>query len=219
VRTARGRFITLEGGEGAGKSTHAGRLAAWLSGKGVAVCRTREPGGSPRAEVIRELLLTGRVAPFGAEAEAILFAVARADHMSETIRPALQRGEWVVCDRFMDSSRAYQGTDGVPEAVLDRLEAIAVGADRPDLTLILDVPAKLGLARAEHRGGGPDRFGSDELAVHERRRAVFLAIAEDEPQRCVVIDADRDPDEVARSVVASVEERLGAYLGADLGSH
>lgn len=208
----RGRFITLEGGEGAGKSTHARRLSAWLTGRGVAVRLTREPGGSPHAEVIRELLLSGRVAPFGPEAEAVLFAVARADHMEETIRPALQQGVWVICDRFIDSTRAYQGSAGVAPEVLDRLEAIAVGPDRPDLTLIFDLPAAEGLARASGRGGMADRFEEDAVSVHESRRAAFLAIAEREPDRCVVVDARQDVEIVGRAVSDAVAERLGVFL-------
>lgn len=212
MAAARGRFITLEGGEGAGKSTHSRRLAAWLAGRGIAVRQTREPGGSPHAEAIRELLLSGRVAPFGAEAEAVLFAVARADHMEETVRPALRRGDWVICDRFMDSTRAYQGSAGVATELLDRLEAVAVGPDRPDLTLIFDLPAAEGLARAGARGEVADRFEEDALSVHESRRAAFLAIAEREPERCVVIDTRQDVEAVSRAVREAVSDRLGAFL-------
>jgi dTMP kinase len=212
VAARRGRFITLEGGEGAGKSTHVRRLSAWLAERGVAVVQTREPGGSPRAEAIRELLLSGRAAPFGTEAEAVLFAVARADHMEETVRPALRRGEWVVCDRFIDSTRAYQGSAGVAPELLDRLEAVAIGPDRPDLTLILDLPAAEGLERADGRGGVADRFEDDALSVHESRRAAFLAIAKREPERCVVIDARQDVSAVSQAVKEAVADRLGAFL-------
>lgn len=208
----RGRFITFEGGEGAGKSTHARRLSDWLAGCGVAVLQSREPGGSPRAEVIREMLLSGRVAPFGPEAEAILFAVARADHMEETIRPALQQGTWVICDRFIDSTRAYQGSAGVAPAVLDRLESVAVGPDRPDLTLIFDLPAAEGLTRAGGRGAIADRFEEDALSIHEDRRAAFLGIAQRDPARCVVIDARQDAEVVGRAVRDAVAERLGPFL-------
>lgn len=213
----RGRFITLEGGEGAGKSTHARRLCSWLSDRGVAVIHTREPGGSPRAEVLRQLLLSGRVAPFGPEAEAVLFAVARADHMEETIRPALRKGVWVICDRFIDSTRAYQGSAGVAPELLDRLDAVAVGSDRPDLTLIFDLPAAEGLARAGARGGDADRFEDDAVSVHESRRAAFLAIAEREPERCVVIDARQDVEVVGRAASDAVANRLGVFLPADRG--
>lgn len=204
----RGRFITLEGGEGAGKSTQARHLANWLRGEGISVLVTREPGGSPRAEALRELLLAGRVAPFGAEAEAIVFAVARSDHLAETIRPALAAGTWVISDRFMDSTRAYQGAAGVPEAFLDRLEAIAVGSDRPDLTVVLDLPPELGERRLAARRRPADRFEADGPVLQEARRKAFLDIAAREPQRCVVIDASAEEREVAAAIRAAVVERL-----------
>ena len=210
----RGRFITLEGGEGAGKSTQCDRLAGWLAERGVQAVQTREPGGSPRAEVLREMLLSGLVAPFGAGAEALFFAVARADHMNETIRPALERGAWVICDRFIDSTRAYQGACGVDPQEINRLETLAIGADRPDLTLILDLPAVVGLTRAQSRSGPVDRFEADDIAVQEDRRKIFLDIARIEPERCVVIDASQTPDQVAKSVQDAVKVRLGAYLPA-----
>jgi dTMP kinase len=208
----RGRFITFEGGEGAGKSTQSGLLAAWLAEQGVEVIQTREPGGSPRAEVLRELLLSGLVAPFGPEAEALLFAVARADHMNETIRPGLESGSWVICDRFIDSTRAYQGASGVGPEEISRLENLAVGADRPDLTVILDLPAVVGLYRAQSRSGPVDRFEADDIAIQENRRKIFLDIARIESERCVVIDASQTPDQVAKSVQDAVKARLGAYL-------
>jgi dTMP kinase len=204
----RGKLITLEGGEGTGKSTQAALLAGWLRGLGIDIVVTREPGGSPRAETLRELLLGGRVAPFGPEAEALVFALARAEHMAETIRPALDAGKWVVSDRFMDSTRAYQGTAGVSEEALSRLEDIAVGADRPDLTLVLDLPADQGLARMRGRGAAPDRFESDAVAAHEARRRAFLDIAAREPQRCAVIDANAGEAAVAEAIRAAVAERL-----------
>ncbi|SER31321.1 thymidylate kinase [Faunimonas pinastri] len=208
----RGRFITLEGGEGAGKSTQAQLLQQWLGSRGVQVVRTREPGGSPDAEAMRRLLLGGRAAPFGPAAEALLFAVARADHVAVTIAPALRAGQWVVCDRFMDSTRAYQGSSQVSGQELDRLERIAVGDLRPDLTLILDLPASEGLRRAGERRQPADRFERDSLTVHEARRAAFLAIAAAEPTRCAVIDASLTPEEVARAIVSQVSSRLGAML-------
>jgi dTMP kinase len=213
---ARGRFITLEGGEGAGKSTHTARLAEWLRGQGISVVTTREPGGSPRAEVLRELLLGGHVAPFGAEAEALVFAIARADHLAETIRPALRAGSWVICDRFFDSTWAYQGAAGVPPERLAELDRIAVGDERPDLTLILDVTAEAGLKRIGKRSAGPDRFERDAQALHRARREVFLAIAKREPQRCVVVDASASKTEVAEAIRAAVAGRLNpaAAVGA-----
>ncbi len=206
--TLRGRFITLEGGEGAGKSTQMRHLAEWLQGQGIDVVTTREPGGSPKAEVLRELLLGGSVAPFGAEAEALVFALARADHVAQTIRPALQAGRWVISDRFFDSTRAYQGASGVSTARLSELEKIAVGDDRPDLTLILDLSVEEGMRRMGKRDAGPDRFERDDVAMHEARRAAFLAIAEREPERCAVIDASRGEAEVAEAIRAVVAERL-----------
>ena len=204
----RGRFITLEGGEGAGKSTQAVRLADWLRGQALSVLVTREPGGSRRAEALRELLLGGRVAPFGAEAEALVFAIARADHVIETIRPALEIGKWVISDRFMDSTRAYQGVAGVSYDALDRLDEIAVGETRPDLTLILDLPPELGLQRMRKRERPVDRFEADEVQVHEARRRAFLDIASRAADRCVVIDASADENEVAQLIRLTVAERL-----------
>jgi dTMP kinase len=211
--TERGRFITLEGGEGAGKSTQAKLLADWLRGQGLSVRLTREPGGSPRAEVLRGFLLEGRVAPFGPDAEAAFFAVARADHMKETILPALLAGSWVVCDRFLDSTWAYQGSAGASHELLAKIDRIAVGEDRPDLTLVLDVPAQLGLLRLFGRGGGLDRFEADEVDAHEARRQAFLQIAGREPERCVVIDASADATHVAAAIRAAVEKRLMRSAG------
>ncbi|MYZ47235.1 dTMP kinase [Rhizobiales bacterium L72] len=210
--TARGRFITLEGGEGAGKSTHARALAAWLRAMGRDPVLTREPGGTPHAEALRAMLLDGLVAPFGAEAEATVFAIARSDHMARIIRPALSEGRWVVCDRFIDSTRAYQGAAGVADETLLALERIAIGADRPDLTLVFDLPAAEGLARAARRNEGADRFEQDVLAVHEARRAAFLAIARSEPDRCVLIDATLPVAAVSGAVEAAVLARFGAEI-------
>jgi dTMP kinase len=211
--TGRGRFITLEGGEGAGKSTQARLLADWLRAKGHSVVVTREPGGSPRAEVLRELLLGGQVAPFGAEAEALIFAVARADHLAETIRPALDAGSWVVSDRFFDSTWAYQGTAGVGQARLSELDRLAVGATRPDLTLILDLPPEVGLRRMRQRPLAPDRFESDAIGMHRARRETYLDIASREPLRCVVVEASADEAAVAAAVRAVVTERLLSRAG------
>lgn len=210
--TERGRFITIEGGEGAGKSTQARRLGDWLEARGVPVLLTREPGGSPHAEALRAVLLEGLAAPFGAEAEALLFAVARADHVRRTIRPALAEGRWVICDRFLDSTHAYQGGAGVPAERLRRLDRIAVGDTRPDLTLILDLPAGEGLARAAARAGAADRFEAEPASVHQARRRAFLEIAAREPDRCVVVDAAAPCAVVAERIAAAVAERLGAFV-------
>jgi dTMP kinase len=208
-----GKFITFEGGEGAGKSTQIQRLAAHLVECGIRVVVTREPGGTPAAEAIRSFILDGEAKPMGADAEALLFAAARADHVAEVIRPALASNAWVLSDRFADSTRVYQGTEGgVAAGTLEALERIAVGATRPDLTIVLDVPPELGLDRVKARqaetGAGPDRFDSDVLALHARRRAAFLALAEREPGRYLVIDASRGEREVADEIWRSVTARL-----------
>lgn len=208
----RGRFITLEGGEGAGKSTLARALAGRLRQRGLAVTLTREPGGSPRAEEIRETILSGRIRPYGAFAEALMFSAARIDHIDRLIRPALEQGDWVICDRFSDSTRVYQGALGAIEpALLAELEAVTVAGLRPDLTLILDIDPKLGLARAASRrapGETSDRFESEDLAFHTRLREAFLAIAAEEPQRCAVLDAGLAPEALAQAAFAVLEQRL-----------
>lgn len=200
-----GRFITFEGGEGAGKTTQIKRLKAYLEELGHHVVVTREPGGSPGAEKIREMLLSGAARDLGPRGEAMLFAAARADHVDHTILPALERGDWVLCDRFADSTRVYQGEAGVDTAYLDLLETAAVAGVRPDLTILIDVPPDIGLARvssraAETASGGPDRFESDDLKVHERRRVLFLELATSHPERFAVIDGRQDADAVARDI-------------------
>ena len=198
-----GRFITFEGGEGSGKSTQAGILANRLARAGRQVLATREPGGSPAAEEIREALLSGKVWQFGPFAEALLFSVARGDHVENAIGEALLDGKWVVCDRFLDSTRAYQeATAGVPKSLINALERLTVGSLLPDITFVLDIPAEEGLQRAaERRGGGtPDRFESQELMLHERVRRAFIDIAEEEPDRCIVIDASQPEAMVAEDV-------------------
>ncbi len=206
----RGRFITFEGGEGAGKSTQMKRLAAALAERGIAVVETREPGGTPDAEAIRSFILSGRARPLGGGGEAVLFAAARADHVDRVIRPALARGAFVLSDRFTDSTRAYQGADGVDTTLLDGLETLAVGETRPDLTVILDLPAETGLARAAARrgAGDADRFEGETIVKHEARRRIFLEIAAREPGRCAVIDATRGVDDVAAEIWQVVSERL-----------
>lgn len=206
-----GRFITFEGGEGSGKSTQAGILANRLSRAGRAVFATREPGGSPAAEEIREALLAGEISQFGPLAEAVMFAVARGDHVDTAIKESLQEGKWVVCDRFVDSTRAYQGvTGGVPRGLINALEQLTVGALSPDVTFILDLPADDGLARAQARAEGaePDRFEGQELMTHERIRRAFLDIAEEEPGRCIVVDASQPEAMVAEDVWEAVLRRL-----------
>ncbi|GLS46313.1 dTMP kinase [Methylobacterium brachythecii] len=213
-----GVFITFEGGEGAGKSTQILRLAAHLRARsGREVVTTREPGGTPKAEAIREAVLAGVAKPYGAFAEALMFSAARIDHLDQLIRPALAKGAVVLCDRFSDSTRAYQGAaGGVGEADLLALERVVVGPTRPRLTLILDLPPETGLARARQRAGGgegeADRFEAEALGFHQRLRAAFSAIAEAEPERCVVIDADAAPDSVEAAIRAAVATRLPALL-------
>lgn len=204
----RGRFITFEGGEGTGKSTQAARLAARLRAQGHEVVETREPGGSPGAEAVRHVLLSGAAEPFGPQAEALLFAAARADHVDTRILPALESGRWVVCDRFVDSTRVYQGALGaVPAALLDALEQVAAAA-WPDLTFVLDVPAEIGLARAAGRGAAADRFEKQGADYHGQVRAAFLARAAADPRRCVVVDASGDADQVAAEIARLAEARL-----------
>ncbi|NNM72076.1 dTMP kinase [Enterovirga aerilata] len=212
-REGPGGFVTLEGGEGAGKSTQSERLKRRLEARGLRVVTTREPGGSARAEAIRAFLLSGRAKRHGAFAEALLFAAARADHVDRTIRPALAAGGFVICDRFSDSTRVYQGKLGeVPPSALAALERASVRETRPNLTLVLDVPAKLGLARASQRreltGEERDRFEAEGLEYHTRIRDAFLAIAAAEPERCAVIDASGAPESVERLIWAEVESRL-----------
>lgn len=205
----KGRFITFEGGEGVGKSTQIRRLAASLNAFGVETLLTREPGGSPHAEELREVLLSGGAKHFGPFAETILFYAARDDHLNATIRPALARGTWVLCDRFMDSTRAYQGVLGEVEPALIRsIERVVVGSTVPDLTLILDMPARDGLARVRSRGAAIDRFEGESLVFHEKLREAFLAIAEFEPRRCAVVDASASQDEVAAAILGVVRRRL-----------
>jgi dTMP kinase len=213
LKPGRGRFITLEGGEGVGKSTQMRLLAARLAAQAIRVVTTREPGGSPKAEIIREAILSGRTKFLGPMAEALLFSAARIDHLDTLIRPALARGAWVICDRFIDSMIAYQGATGEPEpAVLRALARIVAGDDHPDLTLILDLPPEIGLARADarrrQRGEPTDRFEGEAPAFHRDLRERFLTIAAAEPARCVVIDADAPVETVGERIWQAVDERL-----------
>ncbi|HTK34972.1 MAG TPA: dTMP kinase [Caulobacteraceae bacterium] len=205
----RGRFITFEGGEGTGKSTQARRLADRLRSAGADAVLTREPGGSAGAEALRALLVTGEIDRWSATSETLLMYAARADHLERTIRPALARGAWVICDRFMDSTRAYQGAGGgASVALIDQLERAVVAADRPDLTLVFDLPVADGLARAHARAGGEARFEGKGEIFHQRLRAAYLRIAERDPVRCAVIDAAPHPDRVAESVWLTMSKRL-----------
>lgn len=204
-----GRLITFEGGEGAGKSTQVSILVERLRNAGRHAIATREPGGSPAAENIRETLLSGKVKQFGPFAEALLFSIARQDHINTVISDALARGQWVVCDRFLDSTRAYQGaTGGVPAPVISALERLTLHGVMPNLTIVLDIPVEEGLARMARRRGAPDRFESQDISQHERIRKAFLDIAEEEPGRCVVIDARKPEALVAEDVWEAVAERL-----------
>jgi dTMP kinase len=207
----RGRFITFEGGEGSGKSTQIKTLAARLDAAKLRAIVTREPGGSPGAEIIRHLVLSGMGKLLGAEAETLLFAAARDDHVHTVIEPALNQGTWVLCDRFSDSTRVYQGRLGkVAPAVLNAMERVTIGDLKPDVTIILDVPVEIGMARAAARRGtgAPDRFEAEDIKFHQQLRDGYRQIAADEPQRCVLIDATADPGTVAANVWAAIRDRL-----------
>ncbi|KAA5607249.1 dTMP kinase [Roseospira marina] len=207
----RGRFITLEGGEGAGKSTQAKRLAETLRRRGLEVIETREPGGADGAERLRDVLLDAPKEWWDPVGEALLLAAARRNHLQHTIRPALDRGAWVICDRFADSTMAYQGHGhGVPEGTLETLYDVAAGPFGPDLTLILDVPAETGLARAASRGT-VNRFEALDRAFHLRVHLGFHDIAAREPERCMLIDALADQDTVASRVLAAVDARIAEW--------
>ncbi len=221
MATARGLFVTFEGGEGAGKSTQIRLLAESLRAAGHTVVTTREPGGSAGAEALRHVLLSGAAEPFGVRMEALLFAAARADHLDCVIRPALARGEIVLCDRFVDSSRVYQGVTGNLEPpLMAALERVSIGASMPDVTLVLDLPAEVGLQRARRRagasadGGTPDRFERETLEIHEKRRQGFLDIAAREPQRCRVVDASLDQQRIARDILSEVQLVIARLSGA-----
>lgn len=213
MSAAPGLFVTFEGGEGAGKSTQIRLLANALRERGLTVLMTREPGGSKGAEAVRHVLLSGAAEPYGIRMEAILFAAARSDHVEEVIRPALAAGTVVLCDRFMDSSRVYQGITGnLEQPFVEALERVAINGVVPDCTVIFDLPAAVGLERARKRAAGPDeqpdRFEKEELETHEKRREAFLDIAEREPLRCRVIDATRPQEQIAAEVLAIIEPLL-----------
>jgi dTMP kinase len=213
----RGRFISFEGGEGSGKSTQINKLAERLEAAKLRAILTREPGGSPGAEVIRHLLLSGMGKLLGAEAETLLFAAARDDHVHTVIQPALAQGTWVLCDRFSDSTRAYQGKVGhVLPGILNAMERVTIGDLKPDLTIILDVPVEVGLKRAAARRGSaaPDRFESEDMKFHQDLRDAYREIAASEPARCVLIDASGDTNTVAASVWTTLRDRFFSTAAA-----
>jgi dTMP kinase len=204
------RFITFEGGEGAGKSTQAKRLAIALEACGIPVCATREPGGSRGAEQIRTLLVEGEPGRWGALSETLLMFAARVDHLAETIRPALAAGRWVICDRFTDSTYAYQGAGrGLDSRTIAAIESAAVHSFKPDITFILDVPVETGLSRAGARGVHETRFEHFDTAFHARLRDYFHALATRESDRCVLIDSTAPPDDVAAQIWQAVSLRYG----------
>lgn len=206
-----GHLITLEGGEGAGKSTQMRHMEAWLHDKGYNVLTTREPGGTPGAEAVRHAVLSGGAKQYGTIAEAILFAAARADNVQNVIRPALEAGKVVICDRYLDSSRVYQGvTGGVPSEILEPLQRAVTEGGTPNLTLIFDIDPVEGLKRAAKvwAEDGPDRYEQDKLDQQHARRQAFLDIAAQEPHRCVVIDASASEEQVR----VAVQNALSAYF-------
>jgi dTMP kinase len=206
----KGRFISLEGGEGAGKSTQLGALATALRGRGLEVVETREPGGSPGAEAIRTLLLEGGDDRWTPEAEALLFAAARADHVAKTIRPAVERGAWVLSDRFLDSSLAYQGgAAGVGIDTVRRLHEIGSHGFLPDRTLLLELPAEAVADRLRVRDvDGSDRIGGRGGGFHDRVAQAFARLAEDEPERFRRVDAGGPAEDVTARLLAAVEDLL-----------
>ena len=209
----RGRFVTFEGGEGSGKSTQIKTLAERLDALKLRAIVTREPGGSPGAEIIRHLVLSGMGKLLGPDAETLLFAAARDDHVRTVIRPALSQGIWVLCDRFSDSTRAYQGRLGkVSPELLNAMERVTIGDLKPDLTFILDVPVEIGMQRAAARRGTgtPDRFEAEDVRFHRQLREAYRQIAAAEPKRCVLIDASADPGTVAAMIWTALRERLFA---------
>ena len=207
----RARFITLEGGEGAGKSTQVARLKEWIEARGHRCIATREPGGAPGAEMVRKLLVEGPAERWDGVTEALLHFAARREHLRATVLPAIASGTWVVSDRFADSTMAYQGYGhGIDRAMLGTLYDMTVGDFRPDLTLILDLPVEEGLARAAARRGKETRYESLPVDFHERVRAGFLEIAAADPERCLVIDASAGIDDIARSIADALAARLGS---------
>lgn len=210
----RGRFITFEGGEGVGKSTQIARLAVWLRAGGRDVVLTREPGGTPRAEQLRRMLLERGEEAMPESCELLLMFAARATHLANLVRPALERGSWVLCDRFTDATYAYQGGGrGVAESRIDALAELVHGGFEPDLTVLLDAPVATGMSRARHRNGsdGPDRFETERHEFFERVRAAYLALARRHPSRVRIVDAAGSVE----AVEAAVRGLVGPLLGDD----
>ena len=207
----RGRFITFEGGEGSGKSTQIKTLAERLNAAQLRTLVTREPGGSPGAEIIRHLVLSGMGKLLGPDTETLLFAAARDDHVRTVIEPALKQGIWVLCDRFSDSTRAYQGKVGqVAPALLNAMQRVTIGDLKPDLTVILDIPVEVGMKRAAARRGtgAADRFEAEDIKFHQDLREAYRQIAAEDPQRCVLIDANADAAAVAAGVWTALRDRF-----------
>ena len=204
----RGKFITFEGGEGGGKSTQAARMAGYLRGKGLEVLETREPGGTPESEALRDLLVQGDPDRWSALSELLLITAARVEHVNRLIEPALTEGKWVICDRFADSTLAYQGIAGeLGLELVEQLQKLAVGATAPDVTFLLDVRAEAGLQRAEKRGGAA-RFEKKGAAFHQILRDGFLALANEHPQRIVLIDGEDTFDHVWGQIEAELGRRF-----------
>ena len=215
--SGRGKFISFEGGEGSGKSTQIKLLAERLATAKLRAIVTREPGGSPGPEIIRHLVLSGMGKLLGPDAETLLFAAARDDHVHTVIQPALSQGTWVLCDRFFDSTRAYQGRLGqVSPGVLNAMQRVTIGDLKPDLTIILDIPVEVGMARAAARRGKgvPDRFEAEDLQFHRDLREAYRQIAADDPQRCVLIDANADAGAVSEQVWKALRDHLFALPAA-----
>ena len=217
------RFITFEGGEGVGKSTQVRRLLNNLAHYGIEAVRTREPGGTPKAEAIRSFILQGRSEPWGVGAEAVLFAAARHDHVTQLIAPNLAQGTWVISDRFADSTRAYQGlTGGVDDKLIDALEELALDGHQPDLTIVLDMDPDEAFRRVEMRAiedglqATGDRFEKEEIEFHHRLRQNFLDIAQANPDRCVVISAATSEDALEAAIWSTITERFPELGGRPL---
>jgi len=213
--SSQARFVTFEGGEGVGKSTQVKRLVAALAQRSIAAVRTREPGGTPKAEAIRAFILQGRSEQWGPGAEAVLFAAARLDHVNQLIAPNLDAGRWVVSDRFSDSTRAYQGlTGGVDVKLIDALEELALNGRKPDLTIVLDMDPEAAFRRVLAReteaalADTGDRFEKEDLEWHRRLRDAFLAIARNNAERCVVIPANQGEDALAQEVWDVITRRF-----------